>query len=103
MNQTVGNAKVGNAERGWWLLALVAAAFLPSSGLFKPLLAHVEAEAPPGLRASISGALLEGQASEGALPQKRYPPAILQHAALRQKAPMALQMRTPDGGFLVRR
>uniref|UniRef100_A0A914XNE1 Uncharacterized protein n=1 Tax=Plectus sambesii TaxID=2011161 RepID=A0A914XNE1_9BILA len=94
-NQTYKNQKEKNAERGWCLMALCAAAFAPSDMLFKPLLSYVQSHADVW-KDTLTNCLLRRYCAETNT-DRAFPPCSLEQMALRQKLRPVVEAQFADG------
>ncbi|XP_026560400.1 unconventional myosin-XV [Pseudonaja textilis] len=99
-NQVWRNTNVHNEERGWLLLASCVSAFMPSHQLDKYLLKFVSDYAFDGYKPVCQHKLLQAMAirgQDGGDAARAYPPTLLEWAASRDRANMALDVYCFNG------
>ncbi|XP_028413164.1 unconventional myosin-XV-like isoform X2 [Dendronephthya gigantea] len=96
VNQTWGNGVEASVDRGWILLALCMSCFRPSETMEKYLLKHCSDNAYDGFKNLCQHKLLSWDKQRHFV-TRCHPPCLLEWAAVKQKANMALEVNSSDG------
>ncbi|KAG8433344.1 hypothetical protein GDO86_017575 [Hymenochirus boettgeri] len=98
-NQVWRNTNPNNEERGWYLLASCLSAFAPSPNLDKYLLKYVSDYAYDGYKPLCQHKLIQAiqKAQQGSETARTFPPSLMEWAATRERANMAMDIYCFDG------